>query len=266
MKKNKKFMLMLLVLLVGILAACGAADNEEAGNNDSEKVLVMGTSADYPPFEYVETATGEEIIGFDVDLAKAIGEKLGYEVEVKDMDFGGLIPALENGTVDFVLAGMSPTPERAKTVDFTDIYYTAKHTLLTMKDSGVTSTADLNGKTVGVQLASIQEGVATDIQKSEGLDMTIEKRNRVPELVQELKAGRFDAVIIEDTVAKGYLADNPDLQATVIETGGEDAGSAIAFPKDSELTAQFNEKLAEMKENGELEELVVIWFGDTETK
>ena len=110
-----------MIMVMGILAACGTSNNDsandkESANGDEKKVLMMGTSADYPPFEYVETAKSDEIIGFDIDVAKAITEKLGYEFEVKDIDFNGLVPSLENGTVDFVLAGMSPTEERKKTV------------------------------------------------------------------------------------------------------------------------------------------------------
>lgn len=85
----------------------------------------MGTSADYPPFEYIDTAKGDsEAIGFDVDLAKAIGKKLGYDVQVKDMEFGGLIPALQSNKVDLVLAGMTPTEKRKRT--WTSQTYTMK--------------------------------------------------------------------------------------------------------------------------------------------
>lgn len=143
----------------------------------------MGTSADYPPFEYVDSAKGEEIIGFDVDLAKAIAEKLGYEIQVKDMDFNGLIPALETSQVDFVLAGMTPTEERKENVDFSDVYYTASHMIVSKKGSGIESLEDLDGKTIGVQLASIQADKAEEI--AETVDMTVENRNRIPELFRK---------------------------------------------------------------------------------
>ncbi|CAM3745054.1 transporter substrate-binding domain-containing protein [Cytobacillus oceanisediminis] len=259
---KKVIMLAMSVLLVGLLAACGTSE-KDSGNGSGEKesdkkVLVMGTSADYPPFEYVDSAKGEEIIGFDVDLAKAIAEKLGYEIQVKDMDFNGLIPALETSQVDFVLAGMTPTDERKKNVDFSDVYYTASHMIVSEKDSGIESLEDLNGKTVGVQLASIQADKAEEI--AETVDLTVENRNRIPELVQEILAGRFDAAIIEDTVAKGYFEKNEDLAGFTIEEDEQEAGSAIAFPKGSELTEEFNAELVKMKENGELEELIVKWF------
>jgi arginine/lysine/histidine transporter system substrate-binding protein len=254
----KKFFSIFLIglLTIGLLTACGTSTENKSG--EGKKVLIMGTSADYPPFEYIDSAKSDEIIGFDVDLAKAITEKLGYEVKVRDMDFNGLIPALESGKVDFVLAGMTPTEKRKKNVDFSDVYYTAKHMIVAKKDSGIQTLEDLDGKVVGVQLGSIQADKAKEIAKS--VNIKIEDRNRIPELVQEIMAGRMDAAIIEDTVAKGYLEKNPELGGFKIEDR-EEAGSAIAFPKGSKLTDDFNRVLKEMKENGELDKLIVKWFG-----
>lgn len=260
MKKLFLF-IMLSVLIGGLLSACGTAEQSGQASETSEekKVLIMGTSADYPPFEYVDTAKGEEIIGFDIDLANALAEKLGYEIQIKDIDFSGLIPALEAGQVDLVLSGMTPTEERKKNVDFSDIYYTAKHMIVSNKDSGINTIEDLEGKTVGVQLASIQEGKANEL--AEKMELKVENRNRIPELIQEIKTGRFDAIIIEDTVANGYFKKNPDLGGFTIEDA-EEAGSAIAFPKESKLTADFNKALNEMIENGEVDKLIVKWFGE----
>ncbi|KGM46205.1 transporter substrate-binding domain-containing protein [Neobacillus niacini] len=247
---------LIMILAVGVLAACGGAKDSNEGD---KKTLVMATSADYAPFEYIESDKSDEIIGFDVDLAKAIAGKLGYEVEIKDMDFGGLIQSLKSGQADFVLAGMTPTEKRKKNVDFSDIYYTAQHMVISKTDSGIATVEDLKGKTVGVQLGSIQEGKAEEINKT--VAIKVENRNRIPELIQELKAGRFDAIIIEDTVAKGYLDKESDLTSFTMSDDPEEAGSAIAFPKDSDLTEKFNKELKNMKENGELQELIVKWFG-----
>lgn len=257
---KKLLLVMISILVIGVLSACGSSEN---GTGEEKKVLKMATSADYPPFEYIDTAKGSDIIGFDVDLAKAIGKELGYEIKVEDMDFTGLIPALQANKADLVLAGMTPTAERQKSVDFSDVYYTAKHMIVSKKGSGIESIEDLEGKTVGVQLASIQEGKAKEIGKE--VTIKVENRNRIPELVQEMKSGRFDAAIIEDTVAKGYFENDKELEGFTIEDGNtEEAGSAIAFPKDSKYTEEFNEVLKEMKENGELEKLVVKWFGGEE--
>jgi ABC-type amino acid transport substrate-binding protein len=255
------------LLMVGILAACGTGEsatgeNGEGGSEVTEKKLVMATSADYPPYEFIDTEKGNEIIGFDVDIANYITKELGYELEILDMDFNGLIPGMNAGKADFIIAGMSATEERKENVDFSEAYFTSKELLVTKKDSGIKTVEDLEGKTVGVQTGSIQEGKANEI--AEQVNINIESRNRIPEIIQEILTGRFDAIIIEDTVAKGYFDNNPELFGFELNEEGEEPGSAIAFPKGSELTEEFNRVLAEMKENGELEKLVVKWFGGEE--
>ncbi|MGI8351929.1 transporter substrate-binding domain-containing protein [Niallia circulans] len=260
----KKLLALMLLSIVVILSACGASTDEKGSNSGYEsadkKVLVMGTSADYAPFEYIDTAKSDEIIGFDIDLAKALSEKLGYQIQVKDMDFSGLISALQSGKVDLVLSGMSPTPERAENVDFSDVYFTAKDLVVTTKDSNIKTVQDLDGKKVGVQLGSIQEDAAKEIAKT--VKVTVENRDRIPQLIQEIKAGRFDAAIIEDVVAKGYLNKEDTLTSFPAKEANEDAGSAIAFPKGSDLTEKFNAELKKMKDSGEIDKLVVKWFGN----
>lgn len=246
------------ILLIGLLSACGGGE-EKNGSGAQKKVLKMGTSADYPPFEYIDTAKGNEIIGFDVDLAKMITKELGYEFEIVDMDFTGLIPALQSGKVDFVLAGMTPTEDRKKNVDFSDVYYVSRNMIVSKKGSGIKTVKDLKGKTVGVQTGSIQEGEAKKIAKT--VDMKIESRNRIPELIQEIQSGRFDAAIIEDTVAKGYLkTSNGKLEGHTIPTNEQEAGSVIAFPKGSKLRDEFNKVLQEKMKNGEVDKLIKKWF------
>lgn len=248
------------IIVLAFLAGCGAVEEKSStntGSNSSEKTLIMATSADYPPYEYVETAKGGEIVGFDIDVANHIANKLGYKVEIKDMDFNGLIPALDSGKADFVIAGMTPNEERKKTVDFSDEYYAAQQLIVT-KDKAIKSVEDLEGKTIGVQLASIQEKEADKLLKDHKFEVV--QRNKVTELVQEMKSNRVDAAIIEDAVAYEFLKKNKDLSSFALPNT-DAAGSAIAFPKDSELTKEFNAELKKMKEDGTLDELVEKWFG-----
>lgn len=261
MMKRLKFLLTLCltwVLTITLATACNAGGTSSA---ESSNVLIMATSADYPPYEFYETARGEgEPIGFDIDIAKHITSKLGYELQIQDMDFNGIIPALQSERADFAMAGMTPTEERKASVDFSQIYYDAKNTIVSMAGSGLASFEDLAGKTVGVQLGSIQESAAQE-QAETVQGMTIEPRNKISELIQELKAGRLDAAIVEDTVAKGYVQNNPDLEFSVIEDE-EESGSAIAFPKGSTLVAEFDQALTEMKEDGTLDGMITKWFED----
>jgi len=251
-----------VILAFGATTACTSANNtaeDAAAGDDGEQVLVMATSADYPPYEFYETAAGDgEPVGFDVDIAKYITSELGYGLEIQDMEFNGIIPALQSQRVDFAMAGMTPTEERKESVDFTDVYYDAKNTIVAAAGSGYGSYEDLAGTTVGVQLGSIQEGELKE-QAETIDDITVEPRNRISELVQEIKAGRIDAAIIEDTVAKGYIQNNDDLEFSTVESA-EESGSAIAFPKDSELRAEFDQVLDQMQENGTLDEFINRWF------
>ncbi|MBC6974365.1 transporter substrate-binding domain-containing protein [Bacillus sp. Xin] len=246
-----------LILIVSMFSACSKGETKEANTN--KKVLIMGTSADYKPYEYVEASKSDEIIGFDVDIAKYIGKELGYEVKIKDMDFGGLLASLNSGKVDFVMAGMTPTPDRKKNADFTDIYFVAKNLIVSKKDSGIQSLQDLKDKKVGVQTGSIQEEKAEDFQKQ--VKFEAQGRDRIPEIVQEIQAGRFDAAILEDTVAKNYLEKMKDLQGIEIPEAPEEVGAAIALPKNSDKTAEFNKVIKKMQENGEMDKLVKKWFG-----
>ncbi|WP_307891953.1 transporter substrate-binding domain-containing protein [Bacillus swezeyi] len=251
----KKWILLLVTACVTIaLAACGTS------SSDDKKTLVMGTSADYPPFE---SKDGDKIVGFDVDLANALAKKTGHEIEVKDMDFNGLVTALKTNKADIVLSGMTPTPKRKKQVDFSNVYYTAHNMIVTKKSSGIKSLDDLKGKTVGVQLGSIQEEKAKELTSD--YDLKVENRNRISDLTEEIKAGRFDAAIIEDIVAEKYIQKNEELVGyNLPKEPDEKAGSAIAFKKGSELTDKFNKALEEMEKNGELDKLKEKWFsGET---
>jgi His/Glu/Gln/Arg/opine family amino acid ABC transporter permease subunit len=226
--------------------------------------LTMLTSPDYPPYEYYETKEGDRrIIGFDVDIANYIAKELRFKLTIAESDFNGLIPALQAKRVDFVMAGMTPTPERKQNVDFSTIYYEAQDTIVAPKGSNITKPTDLAGKQVGFQLGSLQEQNAKKIaEKVSGIQF--KQLNRVPEIIQELKAKRIDAAIVEDTVAKGFTASNPDLQFTPIPPEGP-SGSAIAFPKGSTLVDPFNRVLQQMRDNGELQRLATKWFSTNTT-
>jgi polar amino acid transport system substrate-binding protein len=178
-----------------------------------------------------------------------------------ESDFNGLIPALQANRADFVMAGMTPTPERRKNVDFSIIYYEAKDTIVAPKKSNIRQIQDLAGKKIGVQLGTIQEQNAKKIsEKVSGIEL--KQLNRVPEVIQEIKSGRIDGAIVEDTVARGFAQANPELEFNVIPPQQE-SGSAIAFPKGSQLVEPFNQVLQQMKDKGELQKLATKWFSQT---
>ena len=244
-----------LFAVVALSIISGSSLIERVIAQSTNQKVVMVTSADYPPYEFRDTASGNnEIIGFDVDIAKYITKELGLELSITDTDFNGIIPALQSKRADFAMAGMTPTAERKKNVDFSNLYYDAKNTIVSLKGSNLKTPADLSGKEVGVQLGSTQETAAKEFK-----NVKLKSLNKTSEIIQEVKAKRIEAAIIEDTIAKGFIANNPDLEFTTIPNAGE-AGSAIAFPKGSARVADFNRVLAQMKQSGEIDRLIKKWF------
>ncbi|BAZ33888.1 polar amino acid ABC transporter inner membrane subunit (plasmid) [Cylindrospermum sp. NIES-4074] len=237
----------------------GHSHSLKAASSLGKDTLTMITSPDYPPYEFYETqGSDRQIVGFDIDIAKTIAQELGFKLKVMESDFNGLIPALQANRADFVMAGMTPTPERQKNVDFSIIYYEAKDTIVAPKTSSLKQPQDLAGKKVGVQLGTIQEQNAQKIaQKVPGIGL--KQLNKVPELIQEIKSGRIDAAIVEDTVARGFAQANPELEFNVIPSESV-SGSAIAFPQGSSLVKPFNQVLQQMQEQGKLEKLATKWF------
>lgn len=258
MQKRKWLFAILFSVMLAITMLMGYVRGDKVTaqqEGNGKQKLVMVTSADYPPYEFRDTATGkDEIIGFDVDIAKRIAKELGFELSLKDTDFNGIIPALQSQRADFAMAGMTPTAERKKNVDFSDMYYEAKNTIVAKKGSNLKKTEDLIGKKVGVHLGSTQETAA---KKFKGVNL--EALNKTAEIIQEVKSKRIDGAIIENTIAQGFIASNPDLEFNIISTT-EAAGSAIAFPKGSDRIDSFNRVLKEMKDNGDIEKLVKKWF------
>lgn len=173
--KRLKLKSMLVVAIA--IAFCLIAIASYAQAN---KTLTLATSPDYPPYEFKDTAvSGNEIIGFDIDIAKYITKELGYELKVIGMDFNGLIPALQAKRADFVMAGMTPTAERKKNVDFSDLYYEAKNTIVANKESNLTKPEDLTGKKVGVQLGSIQQEAVKKMAGVQAIPL-----NKIPDIIK----------------------------------------------------------------------------------
>lgn len=251
-------------LLATTLPGCGNSQPTANGaGNAARGTLKMATDANYPPYEFYDTASGsQDPKGFDIDIAHYITGKLGYELQIVSMDFSGVIPALQAKRVDFAMAGITPTEERKQNVDFSDIYYATKDSIVVLKDSGIKTVEDLSGKTLGAKLGTVQEQAAKKLVAAIP-NIRVSTLNDQGALIQEMKAGRVNAVAMEDTVAKEYLVNNADLEFFLLPGEYSEAqGNAIAFPKGSALNAEFAPVLNEMKTNGELDKLIQTWFVD----
>lgn len=253
----KKIGLVMMALLLIVLSACSSSGSSDSSK---KKTIVMGTSADYPPFESVDTANGSEIIGFDIDLAKAVAKELGYKLEIKNQDFNGLIAALGSKKLDFVMAGMVDTPKRRKQVDFSKTYYQSFQVVLTRKGQNIKTMEDLRNKKVGVQLGSTQEALAKKVNKT--IPMNIQTWDKLNEMVEAMRAGKLDAIMTVDTVAYGYTSKDKEFQQFKADIEGKkqyDPISAV-FPKGSKLTAEFDKAMKKLEENGTKDKLITKWI------
>lgn len=257
-------------LAVLMLGACGSGSSDskkDTADSKSDAVtladikdkgtLKVGTSADFSPFEFHTMVDGKDtIVGADVDMVTEIAKELGVKVEFVDTDFNAVLSGLKDGNVDIAVSGISATPERKKSFDFSDNYYNPpQKVVINKKNAGTyTSIDSLKGKKVGAQKGSIQEGIVQD-QLPDSNMISVPK---VPTMINELKEGSLDAMVCEETVGASYIAQNPDLQFADIElTSSEDEAYAIALPKGStELKDEINKIIKDLSDSGKIEEFV----------
>jgi len=246
---QKKLTMLLVLLLLSLVPGTVFAN---------VPVLKVATEAGFMPFEFVEE-NSNQLAGFDIDLIKALGAELGMEVKIDNINWDGLIPALINRNYDAVIAGMTITPERAESVNFTDPYFESVLTVVTSStNQGITSLEDLAGKVVAVQINTTGDFVAEDV---EGIK-SIARYNTVVDAMQALIIRAADAVIVDLPVAEAYLAHNPNAPLTHLGPVSDSEFFGIALHKqNTELLTNLNKALAALKENGIYDQLFQKWFG-----
>ena len=225
-----------------------AADTATADTPAANGKLVMATNASFPPYEFYEN---EKIVGIDAEIAELIAQKLGKELEIKDMEFDSIIGSVQTGAVDIGMAGMSVTEDRLVSVDFSDPYATAKQVIIVKDGSGIESGDDLKDKKIGVQLSTTGDIYASDDFGEEN----VKKYNKGNDAVAALVSGVVDAVIIDNEPAKSFVAENDGLK--ILEASYADEEYAIAInKKNTELKDQINNALKELKDDGSIDKIV----------
>ncbi len=276
MKKTTKALLCIFAIALLGLSAVGCTPNETAQETPDKTVeatpeqtpeatpekttdkatLVMGTSADYPPYEFHIMKDGKDmIVGFDIDIAQAIADDMGMELDIKDMNFDGLLMALSEGQVDMVVAGMNPSDERKESADFSIMYYYSNHTavLPAGKEGDIKELSDLDGLKIGVQKGTLQEQTITEKVKAK----EIISLGKVTDLVLALQSGTVEAIFLEKPVAESYCQANSDIAVSGIAYKAGESGTAIAVKKgNTELLDKINATLAKLIEEGKVDEFV----------
>lgn len=256
-----KKLLVLAAASLMVLAGCGNGGSGDAAGGEAKKLTVL-TNSGYAPYE-VRNTDGE-LEGFDIELTELIAKELGYsEVVWEDIDFDALIGSVNSGKGDMVAAGLSPTPDRAEGAELSDSYYTSDEEtanfVLTLKDGDIKETADIKDKTVGIQIGTIQEAAVNEIKDE--YNLTTDARKSYGDMVQEIKNGRMDFVVVEKAIAEEYIKTNPELSYFQLEAEGNSTGNCFAFKKgNTELRDQVNEAIKKLQDNGELDKLIEKWF------
>jgi ABC-type amino acid transport substrate-binding protein len=243
-----------IVMVMGVFAACTKQDNMASKLKTIKSgVLTVGSDTTYPPMEYIE---GDKIVGFDFDLAQKIAEKLGLKLDYRTTAWDGIFPALIAHKFDIVMSAVTITDDRKKEMDFSTPYYTVDQTALVLADSGIDSVDKLNGKTAGVQIGTTGE---LEAKKIAGLKVNTYDDNMMA--IEDLKAGRIDAVICDSIVGDVYAKDSTDVKVGFVITTNESYGIAFA-PDTPELLTAVNAALKSLVDDGTFAEISKKWFGE----
>ena len=236
----------LFILLVSIMIL-------SCGKEEENDVLYVGTNAEYPPFEYLDE--NGNVVGFDIDLMNEISTIIGKKIEIKDMTFDGLIPALEARTIDIIIAGMTVNESKKKIMNFSIPYYEVRQNIIVLdNNTDITNLSSLDNKRVAVVL-----GYRADNILSTNEAVTLERYNRTADTVLALQSGKVDAAVMDSPVAIGYVKNNEGLK--IVDTYSDIQELAIGFrKKDVQLMEDVNNAMKILQTNGVYDSLLKKYF------
>lgn len=262
----KKRTLLASVALTALLAACGKTETPAASapapaveQPASAVKFVIGLDDNFPPMGFRDEKN--EIVGFDVDMAREAAKRIGFEVEFKPIDWSAKEAELKSKRVDALWNGLTILEQRKENIAFTDPYMSNKQIIVVKADSGIKVKADLAGKIVGAQDAS---SAVTAIEKETELSNQFKEFKKFADNItalMDLEAGRLDVVVVDEVVGRYYVSKKPELYHVLDEDfGTEDYGVGLR-KDDPENLAKINNALNEMKKDGTAAQIATKWFG-----
>ncbi|MFR5189033.1 ABC transporter substrate-binding protein [Peptostreptococcus sp.] len=264
MKKNISKLILLvvsLVLVVGCTATKNSNENDKADVLSKIKAngkLVVGTAPGYPPFEFTVNKSGKsQVVGADIDLAKKIADEIGVELEIKAMDFDALIMALQSSKVDMVITSMTPTEERKKSVDFSDVYFEGTNSIIVNSNfsKDISKEDDLKNIVIGVQRGSVQEIYAKEVLKAP----KIKSLTAIPDLIADMKNGNIDGIIASTVVSKINANQYEGIKlidVNLSQANKEEAAIAIKKGDNKSLLEIVNKTIKSLKDSGQYGEIL----------
>ncbi len=251
--------MLVLMVTAGLIAGCGG-DKKTTAKSDSGKKIVVGLDDNFPPMGFKNEKN--EIVGFDVDMAKEAAKRLGRPVEFKPIDWSSKEAELKSGRIDCIWNGLNITEERKKNMLFSKPYMECKQLLFVVKGSPIKGQADLKGKIVGMQSASTAE---QNLENDKAFAATLKEVKKYPDCIavmMDLEAGRLDAIITDEIVGRYYMSKKPGKFVCLPTPIGPIGDFGIGFRKyDTQLQGEVQKVLDEMKKDGTAGKINTKWFG-----
>ncbi len=258
MKKMLSILLavMMVAALTVSLVGCGSEQAAPAG--DEQEVLRVGMNAGFQPFEFKDE--NNEIVGFDIDIIEAMAQEMNMKVEYKDMDFGALITALNNGEFDVIASAMTIRDDRKEKADFTDPYFNAGQAIAVMKDNNeIAGLDDLNGKIVSGQSGTTGIIMMQEMKEKGELDVTVRDYPNIAQCFMDMGNGVVDAIVTDIGVVQRYAQQHPDIKIVGDTLSEEEYGMAVK-KDNAELLDSLNAALDTIEENGTYDNIYEKWF------
>jgi len=232
-----------------------------SGDTLTSGVLTIGLDNTYPPMEYADPDTGNNI-GFDIDISKEISVRLGKTVKFIPTQWDGIFQALNTEKFDSIISSVSMTTDRLTAYEFTKPYIAnAQMIIVKPSDNSITKAADLKGKNVGCQVQTTANDSATYLQDTDGIKFNLKTYDTVLEPFADMKAGRVDAIIVDEVVGEYYIAtDKKSFKSATVKLTNEPVGAC--FKKgNTVLKGEVQQAMDAMNADGTMKKISVKWFG-----
>lgn len=261
MIKQISLVTMVVLILSMILVGCGKKVEEDSLSLIKENgKFVVGLDDSFPPMGFRDEKG--EIVGFDIDLAKEVAKRLGVEVEFKPVDWDGIVLSLKNKDIDLIWNGLTITEKRKKEIDFSKVYLQNKQIIVVGNNSDIQFKSDLSGKVVGIQLGSSSEVALNADAGFVKVLKDIRKYSNNTEALMDLKAGRVNAVVVDEIVGRYYIAKKPGTYRVLAEDFGEESYGIGIRKSDTSFKEELDRILDEIKVDGTAEKIAIKWFGE----
>lgn len=245
-----KRIIVIFTVVFGLILSCDSNNENSSGNleNTEDKIIYVGIDAAFPPFGYLDNG---HIAGFDYDIMSEIAKLTGMKVEFNQMQFAGLLPALQTKKIDVIIAGMTVTEERKQFVNFSETYYVSSQVILVHRDdNSITNFANLEGKNIGTVIGTTGDTIMTENEK-----VNVRKFNTGAEAVLSLKEKKIDAIVFDKEPCKNFAKYNDEIK--LIESDAIQEDYAIAVRKeDTSLLENINKGISIIMTNGTYEKLI----------